>query len=83
MFFATLGIPLAQRADRGNRARIIALSLAVFSGMTVLCGRAAAFWPLALARVGVAIGEAGTNPASHSLIADLYPPGERARAMGR
>jgi predicted MFS family arabinose efflux permease len=37
---------------------------------------------LALARVGVGIGEAGCSPAAHSLIADYYPPQQRSTAMG-
>ncbi len=81
LFYTTLGIPIAQWADRGKRLRIIALSLAVFSGMTALCGLAANFWQLALARIGVGVGEAGTNPPSHSLIADLYPMSARSSAM--
>lgn len=81
LFYTTLGIPLAQRADRGSRSRIITWSLAVFSGMTALCGLATNFWQLALARFGVGVGEAGTNPASHSIIADLYPMSARSTAM--
>ena len=82
IFYATLGIPIAMWADRGNRRNIIALALAIWSGMTVLCGMAANFVQLALARIGVGIGEAGSSPPSHSLIADLYPPAERSTAMG-
>jgi len=82
LFYTTLGIPVALWSDRGNRSRIIALSLVTFSAMTVLCGMAASFWQLLLARIGVAIGEAGTNPPSHSIIAELYPPAERTSAMG-
>lgn len=82
LFYTTLGIPLALLADRGYRARIIGVSLVVFSFMTVLCGMATTFLQLLLARIGVAIGEAGTNPPSHSIIADLYPPAERTSAMG-
>ncbi|MGE5849212.1 MAG: MFS transporter, partial [Candidatus Methylomirabilota bacterium] len=63
------------------RSRIITWSLAVFSGMTAVCGLAANFWHLLLARIGVGVGEAGTNPASHSLIADLYPLSRRSTAM--
>ncbi len=81
LLYTSLGIPLAQWADRGNRSRIITWSLAVFSGMTVVCGLAANFWHLLLARIGVGVGEAGTNPASHSLIADLYPLSRRSTAM--
>jgi predicted MFS family arabinose efflux permease len=82
IFYATLGIPIAMWADRSNRRNIIALALATWSGMTVLCGMAANFWQLALARIGVGIGEAGSSPPSHSIIADMYPPAERATAMG-
>ena len=31
--------------------------------------------------VGVGVGEAGSSPPSHSIIADLYPPEKRAGAM--
>ena len=82
IFYATLGIPMAMWADRGNRRNLIALALTTWSGMTALCGMAANFWQLALARVGVGVGEAGSSPPSHSMIADMYPPADRATAMG-
>ena len=82
LFYATLGIPIAMWADRGVRTRIITGSLIIFSGMTALCGLAQNFWQLALARVGVGVGEAGVNPSAHSIIADLYPPEKRSTAMG-
>lgn len=82
IFYATLGIPIAMWADRSNRRNIISLALTIWSGMTVLCGIAANFWQLALARIGVGVGEAGSSPPSHSIIADMYPPAERATAMG-
>lgn len=81
IFYATLGIPMAMWADRGNRRNLIAVALSVWSGMTVLCGMAATFWQLALARIGVGVGEAGSTPPSHSIIADMYPPSERSTAM--
>ena len=43
--------------------------------------RRQSYWQLLLARVGVGVGEAGTNPASHSMIADLYPVDRRSTAM--
>ena len=79
--YSTVGIPIARRADRANRARIITASLALFSLMTVACGLAVSYWQLVLARIGVGIGEGGTNPPSHSLIADLYPVHRRSTAM--
>src|SRR5690606_6254476 len=81
-FYATLGIPIARWADRGNRRNLISLALALWSGMTALCGLAQNFWQLALARIGVGIGEAGCSPPAHSLISDYYPPRERATALG-
>lgn len=81
-FYATLGIPVAIWADRGNRRNIIALALTVWSAMTALCGLAQNFWHLLLARMGVGVGEAGGTPPATSMIADLYPPQERATALG-
>lgn len=50
--------------------------------MTALSGVAANVVQLALARVGVGIGEAGYGPPAHSMIADYFPPENRATAMG-
>ena len=81
IFYAGLGIPVAWLADRSNRVRIIAGALAIWSGFTALGGLAGNFWQLLGARIGVGIGEAGSSPPSHSIIADLYPPDKRASAM--
>lgn len=81
VLFSVAGLVIARIADRSNRARIITWSLVVFSGMTALCGVVTNFWQLALARIGVGAGEGGTNPASHSLIADTFHPSHRTTAM--
>ncbi len=81
LFYAGLGMPIAMVADRSNRRNIIALSIAVWSCMTVACGYVANFTQMALARIGVAVGEAGSTPPSHSIISDLFGPHERASAM--
>jgi len=82
LFYVILGIPIARLADRVNRRNLIALAVAVWSGMTALSGFAANIWQLTLARVGVGIGEAGCSPPAHSMIADYYPPEQRSSAMG-
>ena len=82
MFYIILGIPVARYADRHNRRNLIALAVALWSGMTALCGVATNFVQLALARIGVGVGEAGCSPPAHSMIADLYPPEQRSTAMG-
>jgi MFS family permease len=82
VLYATLGIPIAFLADRSNRRNLIALALAIWSGMTALSGMANTVFQLVLARVGVGIGEAGCSPPAHSMIADYYPPEHRSTAMG-
>jgi predicted MFS family arabinose efflux permease len=82
IFYATLGVPIALIADRWNRRNLIALAVAVWSGMTALSGAAANIVQLALARIGVGVGEAGCSPPAHSMISDLYAPHERSTAMG-
>ena len=82
IFYATMGIPIARLADRSSRVNVIAWSLTAWSVMTALCGLAMNFWQLMLGRIGVAVGEAGASPASHSLISDYFAPETRASAMG-
>ena len=81
-FYATMGIPIALWADRGNRRNLIAWALAIWSAMTAVSGLAQNYWHLALARIGVGVGEAGCSPPAHSLISDYYPPQQRATALG-
>lgn len=81
VFYATLGIPLALLADRVNRRNIIVAAVTTWSVMTAACGLAANYLQLVLARIGVGIGEAGSSPQSHSMIADMFAPHERSRAM--
>ena len=82
LFYTTLAIPVALLADKWHRSRIIAVAIGIWSVMTMLCGTASNFVQLFLARVGVGIGESASGPASHSLIADYFPPERRASAMG-
>ena len=81
LFYATLGIPIARLADRHSRRNIIAVSMGLFSIMTVICGLAGQFWQLLIARVFTGVGEAGTGPAAQAVISDLYPPEKRAAAQ--
>ncbi len=81
LFYTGLGIPIAWLADRKSRVNIVAFSVALWSIFTALCGAAQNFWQLFLARMGVGVGEAGGVAPSYSLIADLFPPERRARAL--
>lgn len=79
--FVILGVPVARLADRGNRKLIILASATIFSIATVSCGLSVGFLSLFAMRMLVAVGEAGTVPASASLLADLFPPSQRRLAM--
>ena len=81
IFYTTLGVPLARLADRNNRVTIMGVSLLVWSAFTGLTGLAKTFVHLLIARIGVAIGEAGCNPAAYSLIGDYFEPRRRATAL--
>jgi len=81
LFYVTLGIPIARYADRANRRNVVAMALATWSFMTALSGVAQNFVQLLLARIGVAVGEAGGSPPAHSMISDIFPPHQRATAL--
>jgi len=81
LFYATLSLPVARLADPVSRRLLVAASLAIWSAMTGLSGLAIGFGTLVFFRIGVAIGESGSVPASVSLLADYYPPQRRATAM--
>lgn len=82
LFYASLGIPIARLSDRFSRSWIITICLTLWSVMTAICGLAQSFWHLFAARIGVGVGEAGSGPATYSLISDYFPPHQRARALG-
>jgi MFS family permease len=82
LFYSLLGIPIARVADRLNRRNIVAVAFAFWSAMTFLCGMASSVTTLALARIGVGIGESAGTPASQSIVADLFSKNERPRALG-
>ncbi|MFI5321600.1 MAG: spinster family MFS transporter [Myxococcota bacterium] len=82
LIYTVAGLPVARIADVFGRKVVLAISLAVWSTMTALTGFVGSFAQLRLARVGVALGEAGGTPPSFALISDLFPPERRATALG-
>jgi len=81
LFYTAAGIPIARWADTGSRRTVIGFSLVLWSAMTAISGVTRSFFELALARIGVGVGEAGGTPPSHSLISDYFPPERRATAL--
>lgn len=81
LLYAATGIPVARLTERFDRRVILSTCLVIWSAMTMACGAANNFFQMFLARMGVGVGEAGGNPVSHSLIADLFPVDRRGRAI--
>ncbi|MFN8572334.1 MAG: MFS transporter [Gemmatimonadaceae bacterium] len=81
LLYAVIGIPLGRLADVGRRRLILAVGVFTWSVFTGLSGLAPTFAWLVVCRLGVGVGEASAAPASNSLIGDLFPPEQRARAI--
>lgn len=79
--YTLAGLPLARWADRHSRVWLITVGLAMWSAMTVASGLARSFTQLAVARLGVGLGEASFTPSAHSLISDYFPAHRRATAL--
>jgi len=82
IIYAFVGLPLGMLSDRWYRNRLIALGTAFWSVLTAATGFAQNFAQIFIARLGVGIGEATCAPAGQSLIGDLFPSNQRAKAMG-
>lgn len=81
LIYAAVGVPLGRWADRGSRTRILGLGVAFWSVFTAASGMAWSYGSLFAARIGVGVGEASCAPAANSLLGDLFPPNQRARAI--
>ena len=81
-FYSVCGVPVAWLADRTNRVRIVAVACGLWSLFTGACGLATTFGQLALARIGVGVGEAGGVPPAYAILSDYFPPHRRGLAMG-
>jgi len=79
--YTLAGLPLARWGDRHSRVWLITVGMVVWSAMTVASGLARNFVQLAVARLGVGLGEASFTPSAHSLISDYFPPERRATAL--
>ena len=80
-FYTLLGLPIARLADRGSRRRIIAIGIAVWSVMTMLCGISRSYTELLFARFGVGVGEAALAAPAISMLADYFRRDRRATAL--
>jgi MFS family permease len=78
--YAIGGLPLAFLIDKGNRVKVGAACVAVWSLATGACGLAGSLASFLLARAGTAVAEAGFSPAVLSMIPDIFARNRVARA---
>ncbi|MGR5454953.1 spinster family MFS transporter [Vibrio alfacsensis] len=77
--YSLLSLPLSHFADKGvNRRNMVAICCGLWSIATMLCGAVQSFWTALLARMGVAVGEAGGMAPSISMLSELYPKNRRS-----
>jgi MFS family permease len=81
LLYVVMGIPMARLADRSSRVKIIAVGCLMWSACTATTALTSAPWQLALARVGVGVGEACFMAPAYSLIADYFRPERRGFAF--
>jgi predicted MFS family arabinose efflux permease len=79
--YALIGIPIARVSDRGTYGLVISACLSLWGVMTMLGGAVQSGFQLALTRVGVAVGEAGSTPAAHAYVARNFAPERRAAPL--
>lgn len=82
LFYGLVGLPIARLVDRGNRRLLISSGILLWCVATAASGFASTYMHLLIARVFVAVGEAVLLPAAISLIADIFTPQNRHKALG-
>src|SRR3972149_4064978 len=81
IFYTIAGLPLGWLADRVSRVWLIVVGQIFWTIASVSFGLGRSFRALALARIGVGVGEASLSPAAYSIISDLFPLERLARAL--
>ena len=82
IFYAVAGLFMGVLADRMNRARLIAVAIALWSLLTAASGAARGFVSMAIPRALIGVGESALTPAATSLLADRFPPSQLGLAAG-
>jgi EmrB/QacA subfamily drug resistance transporter len=80
--FAGLLLAMGALGDRFGRKRFLQIGLLVFAGASVLGAYAGSAAQLIVARALMGVGGALIMPATLSVITDVFPRGERVKAIG-
>ncbi|MGI8792858.1 MAG: MFS transporter, partial [Acidimicrobiales bacterium] len=76
-----ISVPAGYLADRWNRTRTIGHTVIAWSGITALTAAAPNYASLVAIRGALGFGQAITEPAAASLLADYYPVARRGTAF--
>lgn len=79
--YSLVSIPIARVTDRYGARMVIALSIVLWSGFTALCGVAASFSQLFIARMAVGAAESAFVPAAYAALAIAFPKEKLGRAI--
>jgi MFS family permease len=83
IIFQTMSGPFwGMAADKYNRKWILVLGTGVWGIWTAACGFVDSFWQLLILRVIACIGLGCLYPAAFSMLADIFGPKDRGKAMG-
>jgi MFS family permease len=80
--YALVAVPIAGLSDRVSRKKIITVAIVIWSIATCLTSLVQNFLQLAIMRLIVGIGEAGSAPPSNSLLSDYFAREERTIPVG-
>src|SRR6266568_3276125 len=80
--FAGLLLTMGALGDRFGRKRLLQIGLLVFAGSSVLGAYAGSASQLIVARALMGVGGALIMPSTLSVITDVFPRGERVKAIG-
>jgi len=68
-------------SDNFNRRNVLVVAVITWSLAAIGCGLAYDYWSLFSARAVLGVCEAAISPCAISMIADMFPPGPRAKAV--
>src|SRR5437879_5215668 len=81
LVFAGLVLPMGALGDRFGRKGLLQAGLVVFAGAALAASMATTPWHLIAARAVMGVGAAMIMPATLSIVANVFPPRERAKAI--
>ena len=81
VLYALVGLPLGRLADSWSRKKLMAAGMLIWASLTGAGGLVRSYLMLLVSRLGVYVGEAACAPTGTSWIGDLFPAGQRSRAL--